>query len=398
MRYFKATILGLVIMLTSVIAFGQEISLLTVAPGDMVYDTYGHSALRIKDSKRKTDRVYNYGLYDFNTPGFVMKFMRGKLLYQVGAHRYDDFLYNYNRDKRSIYEQSLNLNQAEKDALMQALRINMLKENRSYKYDFFFDNCSTRLRDLFEDSATSLTIEDDAEPLTYRDLIKKHQYGMPWSDFGIDFIIGAKADVNSTVEDQMFLPLYLKDILSKAVIQRGDSLVPLLGAPYEVLSFPEETEGRLKRSWFTPELVFMLLAILMLAFRYPYRKEDTLPKWVRNIDSTYIILLGFLGCLLSFMWWGTDHVPTKSNWNLLWVSPLLLVIETCKGRGLSWLKYLIYLMLVTCLLSLINVWFQFLPQQFHVAFGWMILIEIMVLLFYLKKENNKGGAIRSTNG
>lgn len=386
MKFFKTTILGLVVMLASVAASAQEISLLTVAPGDMVYDTYGHSALRVNYPERDMDLVYNYGLYDFNTPGFVMKFMRGKLLYQVGAHRYDSFLNNYNRDKRSIFEQKLNLNQEEKEALIKALRINMLKENRSYKYDFFFDNCSTRLRDLFEEATVSLDLQGDVQALTYRDLIKEHQYGMPWSDFGIDIIIGAKADVLSSLEDQMFLPLYLKDVLSKAEIHRGDTVEPLLGEAYEVLSFPEETEKRLTRSWFSPELVFSLLALLLLVLRWPYRKDKPLPKWLRNIDGTYITILGILGLLLAFMWWGTDHVPTKSNWNLLWISPLLLIIHFGKRKGFVWMKYLIYLMLFTCLISLINVWIQILPQKFNVAFGWMILIEIMILLSFLKME------------
>ena len=386
---FKNIIVLLIIAVASFVANGQEISLLTIAPGDMVYDTYGHSALRVNYPDRDMDLVYNYGLYDFNTPGFVMKFMRGKLLYQVGAHRYESFLNNYHQEKRSVYEQKLNLNPLEKEALIKALRINMLKENRSYKYDFFFDNCSTRLRDLFESVADSVEIQGDLQALTYRDLIKEHQYGMPWSDFGIDFIIGAKADVLSSLDDQMFLPLYLKDVLSKAEVLRGGTLEPLLGEAYEVLSFPEEADRRLTRSWFTPELIFSLLALLLFVLRWPYRKEKILPRWLRNIDGAYMTTLGILGLLLAFMWWGTDHVPTKSNWNLMWISPLLLIIQFGKGRGLVWVKYLIYLMLFTCLISLINVWFQILPQQFHVAFGWMILIEIMILLFYLKAEIRK---------
>ena len=111
MTHLKSVLLFLLILLSSLMSSAQEISLLTIAPGDMVYDTYGHSALRVNDPIRDTDLVYNYGLYDFNTPGFVMKFMRGKLMYQVGAHRYSDFLHNYNLDKRTIYEQKINLNQ-----------------------------------------------------------------------------------------------------------------------------------------------------------------------------------------------------------------------------------------------------------------------------------------------
>lgn len=367
--------------------YAQEVSLLTIAPGDLVYDTYGHSALRVNYPDRNMDYVYNYGLYNFDTPGFVIKFMRGKLLYQVGATSYEAFLNHYHKNKRSLYEQKLNLNSKEKESLIQALRINMLEENRSYKYDFFYDNCSTRLRDLFELATDSLQLPTSTKSLTFRDLIKEHQYGMPWSDFGIDLIIGARADVPTSLDDQMFLPLYLKDILSEAKVKEEERLQPLLGEVNEVLSFPEETVTRLKRSWFSPELLFSILAFLLLGLRWSYRKDYYLPKWLERIDSIYLTILGVLGLFLVFMWWGTDHIPTKSNWNLLWVSPLLLIIQFCKRRGFVWVKYLIYVMLVMCLISLINAWFQILPQQFHVAFGWMILIEIMIMLFYLKQEN-----------
>jgi len=380
----------LIIILSMLFGFlainhAQEISLLTVAPGDMVYDTYGHSALRVNDTKRGSDRVYNYGLYDFNEPGFVMNFMRGRLLYQVGAHRYSDFLQSYNRDKRSIYEQKLNLNQEDKNALLQALRINMLEENKRYKYDFFFDNCSTRLRDLFENAADSLQLDAAYDPLTLRELIKEHQYGMPWSDFGIDLIIGANADRPSTLDEQMFLPLYLKDILSKAKVVVNGEAVNLLSEPYEVLSFKEEAEERLTRSTWAPKLFFPLLAIILLALRYPYRKTQH-PKWLRVIDNIVLALFALLGCILAFMWLGTDHVPTKNNWNLLWCNPLFLVPLLFAKK--FWVKYIIYAMLVGMLISLFNTWFQFLPQQFNSAFGWMILIGMMLLIERVKKKTS----------
>lgn len=380
----KMTILAIAFLVVFSTAKAQEISLLTIAPGDLVYDTYGHSALRVNDPKRNVDLVYNYGLYDFNTPGFVMKFMRGKLLYQVGAHRYDDFLYNYNQDKRTIYEQKLNLNQEEKDALMKALRVNMLKENRSYKYDFFFDNCSTRLRDLFEGVVTELDANGESKELTYRDLIKEHQYGMPWSDFGIDIIIGSKADAQSSLDAQMFLPLYLKDILSNAKIKRGDEEVYLLSEPYEVISFPSEASKRMERSWFTPEFLFFMLIIFLVLTRMPHRKKEVLPKWIRILDKSVLLFLGIIGCIVAFMWWGTDHVPTKSNWNLLWLNPLLLLPVFLSIKKYSWIKYLIYILIGCCFIALLNVWFQFLPQQFHIAFGWIIMTVILIFGSLLK--------------
>lgn len=384
MDFLKTMVLGIVMMLSTMLALAQEISLLTVAPGDMVYDTYGHSALRVNYPDRDMDYVYNYGLYDFNTPGFVMKFMRGKLLYKVAAGRYDNFLYHYNQDKRSIYEQKLNLNQEEKDALIKALRINMLKENREYKYDFFFDNCSTRLRDLFENAVDSLEVKGDTKRLTFRDLIKEHQYGMPWSDFGIDIIIGAKADVESSIKDQMFLPLYLKDVLSKTKIQRVGDEVALLGDVHEVLSFSKEAERRLQRSWFTPELVFALVALFLIVARIPYRAQERLPKWINSVDLTILFILAILGSLVAFMWWGTDHVPTKSNWNMLWLNPLLFIPVFFSVSKQKWLKYIIYFLIGICLIALVNVGIQVLPQQFNIAFGWIIIMEILILISMLK--------------
>ncbi len=382
--FLKKMALIIMSLLLSMAISAQEISLLTVAPGDLVYDTYGHSALRVNDPSRDIDLVYNYGLYDFNTPGFVMKFMRGKLLYQVGAHRYDSFLFSYNKDKRTVYEQKLNLNQEEKDALMDALRVNMLKENRSYKYDFFFDNCSTRLRDLFENIVENLETNGELRALTYRDLIKEHQYGMPWSDFGIDIIIGSKADVQSSLDAQMFLPIYLKDILSEAKIKRGGEEVNLLSEPYEVISFPREAAQRMERTWFTPELLFLLIGLLLFSIRSRFRRKEYLPKWIVVIDKSILLILALVGCIVAFMWWGTDHVPTKSNWNILWLNPLILLPVFFTAKKNKWLRYIIYLLIGGCLLALFNVWFQFLPQQFHIAFGWINLIQIMIYISFLK--------------
>jgi len=362
----------------------QEISLLTVDPGDMVYDAYGHSALRVNDKERGIDRVYNYGLYDFDTPGFVMKFMRGKLLYQVGAHRYSDFLYNYNQNKRSVYEQKINLSGDEKEALIKALRINMMKENRSYKYDFFFDNCSTRLRDLFENVVEHTDDYSNVSNLTFRDLIKEFQYGNPWTDFGIDIIIGSNADNQATIEDQMFLPLYLKSILTEAKVMRDGEIVNLLSPQQEILSFPKEAAKRKSRFWLTPELIFLFIAIVLLMIRSPYRISKELPKWIYRIDKSFLFLFALLGCIVAFMWWGTDHIPTKANWNLLWLNPLIFVPVFFSLPKHKWVRIIIYFLVALCFIALVNLWVQFLPQQFHVAFGWLILIEMLALISLLK--------------
>src|SRR4051812_24672160 len=119
-----------------------RISLLTCAPGQELYSTFGHTAIRITDSIRRTDIVYNYGTFEFDDPNFYMKFVRGKLDYFLSAAYYPDFMYEYQEEQRSVTEQVLNLSCTQKQQIVQALAINMQGANRMYKYDFVYDNCT----------------------------------------------------------------------------------------------------------------------------------------------------------------------------------------------------------------------------------------------------------------
>lgn len=362
---------------TAIPSAAQEFSLLTVEDGNMVSDAYGHSALRVNDSTRNSDLIYHYGLYDFNTPNFVLKFMRGKLPYLMGAQRYSDFLYQYNSNKRTVYEQKLNLNQVQKDNLLRALRVNMQKENREYMYDFFFDNCATRLADLFKDNVSSLKLHDLGYDITFREMLKEHQKGHPWYDLGVDIVIGAVADRKASNYQQMFLPSYMKEILSEATTNNDR----FLSESKKILIFDEEDKLRQESPWLTPKLLFIILAILFFIIRLPYRNTSS-PLWLTVLDKSILALFGVIGILITFMWWGTDHVATKSNWNLLWANPLLLLIIWKSSKPT--IKYIVYFIVGLCFISLFNVWFQLLPQYFPIAVGWLIMIEIMILIWILR--------------
>lgn len=353
----------------------QEISLLTCGSGDEVYSTFGHSAIRVNDDNRGTDIVYNYGTFDFNTPGFLLKFMRGKLPYRLSAGTFDRFMYAYEYEKRSVVEQKLELDPTDKAEFLKLLRINMMPANREYAYDFFFDNCSTRILDLLKASVDTLDYGAAAENITYRQMLKPNLINMPWSDFGIDLIIGAKADKLANRDQQMFLPAYLSSYLSQAKDNKGYSY---LGPTEILLDYAEQDELRNQSPWITPELIFGLLALILLFVRVKFVKNN-IPKWINRLDNLFLCLIGICGIIMMIMWWATDHQACANNWNLLWASPLIVLPALFKISNQPWMKYVIYGLMALLILSLINVWFQFLPMYFHPAFGWIILILLMIL-------------------
>ena len=260
------------ILLSPLVSIGQissstQISLLTCDPGDALYSTFGHSAIRVFDPNQDLDIVYNYGTFDFDEPNFYTKFLRGKLLYKLSRYGYSSFLNEYHREKRAIREQVLELDSLQKISFINALEENYKPENQYYLYDFFFDNCSSRIRDLAENHIPGFSYSDtNTEEKTYRQMLDEYLGSKPWSDFGIDLIIGAVADDQADFRSQMFLPDYLHDHLEKGQVnsKNGNSL--LITSGYKVLQFENEKNNR---PWFTPALLFWIFFLIELVLCYP---------------------------------------------------------------------------------------------------------------------------------
>ena len=213
-----------------------SISLITCDPGDEIYSLFGHSAIRIKNTSQNYDVVYNYGTFDFRTPNFTVKFMRGKLPYRLVVSTFDNFLMEYHHFKRGVREQNLQITNDQKKEIIRFLENNAKPENAEYKYDFFFDNCSSRIRDVFENNLGQPLTYSSKEDVTFRDLLHQYLIGWPWTKLGIDMIIGSKADVKASASQQMFLPDKLHDILGNAV----SSGKTFLAESYQVLIFDKE--------------------------------------------------------------------------------------------------------------------------------------------------------------
>ena len=290
------------------IASGNDsirLSLLTCAPGEEIYSLFGHTAIRYEDPANGIDAVFNYGLFSFNTPNFILRFSLCLTDYQLGATDYARFAAEYAFDGRSVWQQTLNLSKEEKAELIRLLQENYLPENRVYRYNFFYDNCATRPRDKIEESIDGKVIYP-AEPqdgsLSFRDIVHQYCKGHPWARFGIDLCIGSEADRPITQRQMMFAPFYLMDAFAGAQIVHDSVQRPLVsGKELIVDALPEEEEG----GWMpTPFQCSLLLFILTAAAAiYSIRKRTGL--WCRRHRGLCAGLprpiLRTSGCQLQFL-------------------------------------------------------------------------------------------------
>jgi len=333
----------LVLVLFSYITEAQEkpsalrISLITCTPGAELYSVFGHNALRIVDSAAGTDIAYNFGTFNFDDPDFYTKFVRGKLQYYLSQENFSDFLYAYNYFKRGVSEQVLNLTDQEKKVIQQALFENLAEENRYYKYDFFYDNCSTRLRDIIFKTKTANAFDPPsftAKGLTFRDHL--HTYlgraKMEWTQLGIDLILGTEADQEMSTSNTMFLPDFLKQGTGVTLVN-GQKLVN-----EEIVLIPDQQPvPQALAIWQTPRLVLALIAIFCVI---PVTQQLTFFNSIQSILEKIIFMsTGLLGCFLVFLWVGTDHQSMSNNLNLIWAFPLNLLLAFKPKRIPIWLNY-----------------------------------------------------------
>ncbi len=299
-----------------------EISVLTIGPGAQLYDKFGHSAFRIKDSQNGFDVVFNYGVYDFDTPNFYTKFAQGKLLYELGVSYYQPFYETYVRQNRWIKEQTLNLTFSEKQQLSDFLWNNSLPENKKYKYDFFYDNCATKIRDVLKEVlGEKLTYHDDhiTEEYTFRELIAKNLNANSWGSLVIDVALGAVIDRKAKPIEYQFLPDYIYEGAENATVSRNNTEEKLVKK--DVFLF-ENTKTEAARSFFlSPLFVFGVLGLLIIFITFKNYKNNTRN---RLLDFLIFLVTGSIGFLLLFLWFATDHTATANNNNLFWAFPISL--------------------------------------------------------------------------
>lgn len=364
----KYCLVALVLLLSSNIKInGQklsdksQISLLTCNPGGDLYATFGHSAIRVKDLSKGIDWVYNYGTMNFSDPDFYIKFVRGYLNYQLSVNTMRQFMYDYQYYNRSVYEQVLDLSAEQKNRIFEFLEFNRLPENKFYLYDFLFDNCATRIRDVFKDKIGSDSIvfnEDKYKEKTFRQIMKPYLKSKPWARYGINMILGAIADRDATLLESMFLPDAMKIAFENASINNK----PLVNST-KVLFEQKEVENSMI-FLFRPGFVFWTLLIILIGFTMLENKKG---KHYKLVDSVFFFLIGAAGMVCFLMWFATSHTATVKNWNILWAIPLHLFVAFMVFRKRK-SKFLSYYFVLTCSLSVLTLLlFAVLPQEFDYA-------------------------------
>ena len=357
-----------IFLLIAPVCFGQiqlsdkaKISVLTLGPWQgQVYTAFGHSAFRVYDPVNNIDDAYNYGVFDYNRPNFYLNFARGHNIYKLGVMDYKNFEYSYIYYNRYIHEQVLNLSQDQKQRLFDFLQWNALPENQEYLYDYFYDNCATKIPEVILEVFGDSVVFDGSYITTdysFRELTDLYLTEQPWGDLGIDVGLGLPTDKIATPYEYMFLPDYVESGFNHASILHNSVSVPLVKETniiYE--SFPEDHSP----GFFQPLTVFtiFLLGALYVSYRDLKRRQITMA-----FDAVLFSILGLLGIALLLLWTITSHHAAAKNFNLLWALPTHIVAVFAFIRQPAWLRT--YFLAVVVLTGVLLITWPVLPQKLH---------------------------------
>lgn len=308
-----------------------QISLLTCSPGKEVWAQYGHTAIRYYDKESGEDLAINYGIFSLDQTYFIPRFVLGMTDYRMGVQPMDKFLAQYSYEGRGVVEQVLNLSAEDKEVIYKALQENMKPENVVYRYNYFFDNCTTRARDMLVNHLHGKVVYPPAEEdATFRSMIHKWNNKYEWSQFGEDLLLGVNADRKTTKSEQQFLPENLRNDFDKATY-KGKPLVKetnvLLDAETEVAepSFP--------LSPLSIALIFAAISLVMMLFSY--RRQQVYWAW----DLALMLTSGLMG-IIFFVMIFSQHPCVSLNFILLFFNPLPLffLYSTIKKKKVIWWK------------------------------------------------------------
>ena len=308
-----------------------QISLLTCSAGKEVWAQYGHTAIRYYDKESGEDFAINYGTFSFDQSYFIPRFVLGMTDYRMGVQPMDIFLAQYSYEGRGVVEQVLNLSAEDKEVIYKALQENMKPENVVYRYNYFFDNCTTRARDMLINHLHGKVVYPPAEEdATFRSMIHKWNYKYEWSQFGEDLLLGVNADRKTTKSEQQFLPENLRSDFAKATYNGK----PLVKETNVLLTAKADTVGpAFPLSPLTVAILFAVVSLLMMVFSY--RRQQVYWTW----DLALMLTSGLLGIVFFIMIF-SQHPCVSLNFILLFFNPLPLffLYSTIKKKKVMWWK------------------------------------------------------------
>lgn len=302
-----------------------QASLITCYPGPEIYELVGHEALRIRGIDNRgeaVDSVWNYGVFDFNAPAFAYRFAKGETDYMVWSYPFDLFLPQYVQRGSKVVEQDLNFTPEQTMRLLEMLRVNALPANRTYRYNYVRDNCSTRVAAMLDSAVAPQRIiyPDSTTFKSFRDAMRHYHRNYPWYQFGIDLALGSGIDAPVTSREEQFSPLRLMELASEARFADSDSL---LVKNTVVLNEGVPDATLPPTPWYYSPLfaAVLLLAISLCISIYEYVTKRVVRWWM----ALYFAILGITGCVIWFLVFMSSHDSTSPNMLFLWLSPLQLI-------------------------------------------------------------------------
>ena len=363
-----------------------RISLLTCAPGSEIYALFGHSAIRYENPEKDQDWVFNYGMFSFKEPNFVMRFVKGETDYQLGVVPFRYFETEYALRGSSVYQQVLNLTDEEKVRLISLLEENYLPSNRVYRYNYFYDNCTTRARDKVEESIQGKVVYPETEKeVSFRDIIHEFTAGSEWGEFGIDLCLGSEADEPIDERKQMFAPFYMMEAARGAMIHRADTVVPLVLEEFKVVDAVLEDEPAFPLSPMTCAMGLLVATAFVVG--WGIRKGRPCLAW----NVLMFFLQGLGGCIVAFLFFFSLHPTVGSNWLLMLFHPLaLFYLPIMIYRGIKGKKDP-YHWLNVVLLTSFMILMLFISQEFNLTVLPLALSLLLVSVghiytYYLKNK------------
>jgi hypothetical protein len=340
-----------------------KVSVLTCGTGNESYSLFGHTAIRISDPFNNIDVVYNYGAFDFNTPNFVLKFIKGDLQYFAVAHSYADFVNEYQYDRRSVYEQELNIPYALKQKLFDNLNTSLASGESHYTYKFIDKNCTSMVVDIINTTLDTTAIVKNADTdITYRTILFPYFDNHFYEKLGTSIIFGKKVDGLGT---QIFLPFELQKSLKKVIYKNH----PLAKENKTILEFSKEVPG----SWWNNVYTYLLF----LAFIIGINKKP--------VAAFYLTIMALLGLFFVFTGFYSFHKELAYNYNILLFNPTLLsLLYFYHTKNKKWL----YNLALFNLLSL-GIYMVILINKAHLLIVLPLVITSAVLLVRLAIQNSK---------
>jgi len=320
-----------------------KISILSIGEGPSLVDAFGHTAIRVKDSELKNDVVFNFGVYDFNSPNFYSNFVKGRPEYKLGIQNYNNLTQNYIRQKRYIVEHQLNLDQNSIKIIIDLL-VEKLNDPY-YIYDYFRDNCTTRAADIVIDKTNNKFKDNKLESesiLSYRDLIHGKINENSWAALGIDLCLGAIIDKKINTRETFFLPENLMNYLD---LYEGDIIKRnIIYSPESEISYRENLPS--------PLLINLILSLIIVVITIFNFKSN---KWNKSLDTLIFLISGSIGILIIYLWFFSNHFAGAQNFNFLWAFPFnfALIFAIYKNKIPNWsIGYIKLLIILIILLFL----------------------------------------------